>query len=229
MKTIHSKREAKRQITREAILDAAGQLFLSRGFLGTRVDDISAMTPYTKGAVYFHFKDKEDVLMAVLLRVRAEVLEPLRVALILGESCPLDAFDRYLQCKARIAVEEPDKLLMTILLSIELNGTNTRSARYINAGYILLLKGLEAVIRSGQAIGQFRADLSPKELAGVILALENGAMLEAIRQKRKLDVGELFRTLRAVLWAGIEYKIAPQSSVLKLGSIIGSKSMASGC
>lgn len=226
MKAVLSKREAKREMTREAILDAAEKLFLSHGFLGARVDDISAMTPYTKGAIYFYFKDKEDLLLAVMTRVRTVVLEPLLAALALNAASPSEALDRYLLCKARIAAEDSGKLLMTILLSIELNGTNTRSARYVSGGYVLLLKGLEAVIRSGQASGQFRTDLRAKELASLVLALEDGAMLEQIRQKRKIDGAELFRTLRAVLWAGLENSPKPDSSVVKLGVARGTSRRA---
>lgn len=198
-----TKREAKREVARGAILDAAEQLFLSNGFLGARIDDISALTPYTKGAIYFYFKDKEAILMAVLGRVRAVVLDPLLKAAALGDGTPADALVRYLRQQATIANEASSKLLMTILLSIELNGTNSRSARYVNGGYARLAVALEAIVRAGQKSGQFRDDLQARELASLILAINDGVMLQWMRQRRSIDDVELSRVMRAVLWTGI--------------------------
>ena len=65
------------QASIEAILEAAKHLFVTRGFHSTRIDEIGNRVGLTKGAVYFHFKDKEAVLKALLDRVRNVVLEPL--------------------------------------------------------------------------------------------------------------------------------------------------------
>ena len=65
------------QASIEAILEAAKLLFVTRSFHSTRIDEIGNRVGLTKGAVYFHFKDKEAVLKALLDLVRNVVLEPL--------------------------------------------------------------------------------------------------------------------------------------------------------
>ncbi len=52
-------------MTKAAILDAARSLFVSRGFDATSVDDIARESQVSKGAVYHHFQDKQEVFVEV--------------------------------------------------------------------------------------------------------------------------------------------------------------------
>lgn len=51
---------------RRAILDAAGRLFLERGFNATSMDAIAEAAPVSKPTLYSHFKDKSDLFAAVI-------------------------------------------------------------------------------------------------------------------------------------------------------------------
>ncbi len=54
------------EVTVEKILDAAERLFLERGYERTTIQDIvDELGGLTKGAVYHHFKSKEEILDAV--------------------------------------------------------------------------------------------------------------------------------------------------------------------
>ena len=59
-------REEQKARTREDLLAAAGLLFAKQGFSATSVDDIAAEAHLTKGAVYSHFANKDELLLAVL-------------------------------------------------------------------------------------------------------------------------------------------------------------------
>ncbi len=63
-----TKAEAER--TREDILDAAERVFFAKGVPATSLADIAQAANVTRGAVYWHFKNKPDVLDAMLERVR---------------------------------------------------------------------------------------------------------------------------------------------------------------
>jgi AcrR family transcriptional regulator len=47
-------------------LRAARSLFVEKGFLGTRVDDVARRARLSKGAVYFYFKSKRELLDALV-------------------------------------------------------------------------------------------------------------------------------------------------------------------
>ena len=55
-----TKQEA--EITRNAILNAAIQVLLTRGIARTHLDDIAREAGLTRGAIYWHFANKADLL-----------------------------------------------------------------------------------------------------------------------------------------------------------------------
>src|SRR5262249_24830700 len=46
---------------RQAIIEAAMEEFIARGFASTRLDDIAKRAGVAKGTIYLHFKDKESM------------------------------------------------------------------------------------------------------------------------------------------------------------------------
>jgi len=69
-------RQERAEQTRNAILEAAASRFDAVGFLGASLSDILAEAGVTKGALYFHFKSKEDLADA-LIDEQFTVWEPL--------------------------------------------------------------------------------------------------------------------------------------------------------
>ena len=59
-----SVRERRKEETRTALLDAAVEVFARRGFEGASLDEIASNAGYTRGAVYKHFANKQELLFA---------------------------------------------------------------------------------------------------------------------------------------------------------------------
>ncbi len=55
-----------RKLTRSKLVAAALQLFSARGYDHATIDDISHAAGYSKGAYYFHFSTKDDILLELL-------------------------------------------------------------------------------------------------------------------------------------------------------------------
>jgi AcrR family transcriptional regulator len=51
---------------REQLLTSARKLFVKNGYRGTTIDEIAKKAKLTKGAVYFHFKSKEDIFLELV-------------------------------------------------------------------------------------------------------------------------------------------------------------------
>jgi AcrR family transcriptional regulator len=58
----------------QRVLDAALELFSEHGFEGTSLQDIADRLGVTKAAVYYHFRTKDDLLLALVLPVFHDVL-----------------------------------------------------------------------------------------------------------------------------------------------------------
>ena len=59
---------ARRQKTRQRVVDAARDLFAERGVLGSSIEDISNAANFTRGAFYSNFPDKLSVVRELLAR-----------------------------------------------------------------------------------------------------------------------------------------------------------------
>jgi AcrR family transcriptional regulator len=87
---VPARRSARREITRQRVLDAAREVFAERGVIGGTVEDICERAGFTRGAFYSNFADKDDVLQALIAREHARLVEHLdagfaRLAEALGD------------------------------------------------------------------------------------------------------------------------------------------------
>src|SRR4030095_9697440 len=62
--------KAEAAATRDALLDAALRVFRGRGVAHTSLEEVAAAAGVTRGAVYWHFKDKADLFTALCERVQ---------------------------------------------------------------------------------------------------------------------------------------------------------------
>lgn len=59
------KQEEKSMLSREKILNAAGEVFAQKGFDAATMQDITEKSGLSKGAIYHHFKSKEEIMQAL--------------------------------------------------------------------------------------------------------------------------------------------------------------------
>jgi AcrR family transcriptional regulator len=69
------RREAEARATRDALIQAALELFTERGYAGVGTEEIVARAKVTRGALYHHFRDKRALFRAVHERVERELME----------------------------------------------------------------------------------------------------------------------------------------------------------
>jgi AcrR family transcriptional regulator len=64
----------RRERTRNALLDAAAQVFAQRGFNGASLEEIAETAGFTRGAIYKNFDGKEELFFAVMDRLNEKAL-----------------------------------------------------------------------------------------------------------------------------------------------------------
>jgi AcrR family transcriptional regulator len=167
-------REEAKQASREALVQAATELFAREG-LDVSLDELCARAGYTRGAFYVHFKDRDELLLAVMERVGRSVLD---VLLGPAESRQRDDLmaisQRFLQ--ALVSGKYP----LTKKGGMRPHQLLDACARSpaIRDQYVSLVKTsierLGGSIRESQRLRQVRGDADADQLAGLLLALVIG-------------------------------------------------------
>jgi AcrR family transcriptional regulator len=101
-----SDRSAKGDATRTALIAAARKLFVANGYFATGTEEIVAEAAVgTRGALYHHFADKEDLFRAVFEEVQTD----LAAATVVNErDDPLDMLTAALQQFLDASADNPD-------------------------------------------------------------------------------------------------------------------------
>ena len=71
--------------TRRALLDTARTLFTAQGYAATTTEEVVRRAGVTRGALYYHFRDKAAVFGAVFDEVGQEYIAALRADILVGE------------------------------------------------------------------------------------------------------------------------------------------------
>lgn len=100
----HTKEEA--LATRHRLLDAAEVLFQAQGVSQTSLQQIAQQAGATRGAIYWHFKDKADLFNAMMERVTLP-LEAAAQATGRSEDDPLREVERVLVAALRLMTTDP--------------------------------------------------------------------------------------------------------------------------
>ena len=148
--------------TRQKILIHATAEFAAKGYDGARVDGIAARCRLSKNMLYYYFRNKEGLFVAVLERMYERLRA--RQADVSAEARDPEAAMRHLvQQTFQAFVEHPEAIRL-------LNDENLHMARHIRRSkrirelYDPLVKSLTQVLQDGAAQGIFRAGIEPQFL-----------------------------------------------------------------
>src|ERR1700683_63613 len=159
--------------TRELLLQAAFREIYRSGFRSADLDAILAAAGVTKGALYYHFDNKEALGYAVLDEVMASDLHRKWVQPLRNTKDPIDALVRIVQSES-LKREDVRRGCPLLNLSQEMSGLDEgfrrRTARLFKNWHDAIAKAL----RAGQKRGLVRSDIDANETATFLIATYEG-------------------------------------------------------
>jgi len=84
------------QVTRSLILEAAEKAFYERGVARTTLADIATLAGVTRGAIYWHFSNKADLVQAMLDSIQEPLEEMAKASESEDETDPLGCMKKLL-------------------------------------------------------------------------------------------------------------------------------------
>jgi len=99
---------------REELLHVSARLFREKGFDGTSIRDISGAAGMHSGSPFYHFKTKQDILVAVMEQGLAEGLQKLQDANTSGATAE-QRFVRMIRAQIGTILEEGNDFIPVLL------------------------------------------------------------------------------------------------------------------
>lgn len=159
--------------TRERLLHAASREIYRSGFQGAGIDTILAATNVTKGALYYHFSNKEALGYAVVEEIIANILDNSWLRHLRGPGEPIDILIGIVR---RTSVRSNDVKHGCPLLNLaqEMSPLDEQFRKRLESIFHAWQEGIAAILRKGQAQGTVRRDLNPEETASFLIAMYEG-------------------------------------------------------
>ena len=191
--------------TRHRLLDAAEILFLAKGVSHTSLQDIARQSGTTRGAVYWHFKDKADVFNAMVDRVTLPLEASLEFLAHEEQATPLAHIRSSIrQALLRIATDPQSRRVFEVAtLKVEyideLQAIRLRHLRVRNSFLEQIENGLSA-----SALNQAKILRVPAETAALGLhALIDGLIQNWLLDNAAFDLVQVGHQVLGVYLAGL--------------------------
>jgi AcrR family transcriptional regulator len=179
---------------KEVILQAASRLFSDKGFKETSISDISEITKVAEGTIFYHYKSKEGLFLAILEGLKTEII---------------NGYDRYFQEKKfesgldmvegaisyylYLAGMKEDRFhLLHHRYPYELAAVNPVCRDHLEAIYNRVVDIFEQAIRRGQEDGSIES-LPARKMALILFSMVDG--LVRFKTYNLYDPGGLYNEL----------------------------------
>jgi TetR/AcrR family transcriptional regulator, transcriptional repressor for nem operon len=159
--------------TRERLLQAASREIYRSGFQSASLDTILASAGVTKGALYYHFRNKEALGYAVVEEVIAPDVRGKWVRPLQSVKDPIDALIGAVQ---RIPVRPEDVRGGCSLnnLAQEMSPLHAGFRKRLETIFDAWREAVASTLREGQTHGSVRRDVKPNDAAGLLIAMVEG-------------------------------------------------------
>jgi AcrR family transcriptional regulator len=186
---------------RDELLSAALRVFARRGFREAGVDEIAAEAGYSKGALYWHFSGKEELLLTLL---DERVDKPMRERFGLLASAPPEqdmSVEATLAFARQLEKERDALLLEREYWSLAIRDPELR-ARYAERQMELrrdLAAGMEVRARH---LGTPDLTMPPDDVARIVMSIIGGLAVDELIEPGSVRP-ELLGEALAILYAGL--------------------------
>ena len=178
----------RRAETRTALLDAARRLIVDKGYAETATPEIVKQAAVTRGALYHHFRDKADLMRALVHQESRAIAEEIDADTDTGQS-PLDAFMAGGKKPISSAMSHPGRARILLLEGPAVLGVEEMAAIDRETGGATILEGLRHAADHGALKGvplEPLADLLSSAFDRAALAIANGEDRKAYEKATRL-------------------------------------------
>jgi AcrR family transcriptional regulator len=189
--------------TRSHILAAARRVFAAKGYTGASLDEVAADAGLTKGAIYWYFASKSEVLLALVeeRRERQTATLPDAIRSFTSSDDPISALTAVLKEQMELCRHNQEWPRLVVEFLSESRDPLVRER------FQTLVRRRQEIIRDAIAEAQqnqlLRADVDPYEVAVLFTSLFDGLQQWSLVDPTALSPASLAPTFAALLWPGL--------------------------
>jgi AcrR family transcriptional regulator len=177
---------------RDYVVKVVSEMFLMRGFACTSMDDVVKQSGVSKSNIYYHFKSKDELTLAVLENYISTLQNLFREQSQDDEGQLLPRLERYIEQLIQDLVER-DCVGGCPLMSLMVEAGKTNEAVRVRLAQFFQQQKdqLTQLLEEGKRRGEVRNDLPASVLASLISSwLEGMLMLASIQKSASTLRGE---------------------------------------
>jgi AcrR family transcriptional regulator len=166
--TKKSLQSRKQQVVRDAIYDAAIELFISKGFDETTIDDVAVAVGISQRSFFRYFASKDDLLAVSVVKVGSVLAETVA-------ACPANFTTLQIVRETVVSALNYSASRPRIHQVVEIAMRSTR-ARQAYMSHMIEVEDKLADVLAARLRGPSGASLKPRMLAGVTLSIMNASV-----------------------------------------------------
>jgi AcrR family transcriptional regulator len=186
---------------RTQIVDSAIKVFAREGFSKARMEDVAAESGLSKGLLYWYFKSKEEIIIAIadmLFSGEFRRMEEIATEGRSARACLEEFFEIFLE-DLRGMLKVTPVIYEFYALAFRNNTVRRVMQKYLHR----FLELLEPIIQMGMANGEFAPGNSREKAITIGAAMEGTLLLWAYAPKL-FDPEQQLRATTAVLLKGLQ-------------------------
>ncbi|RRJ62793.1 TetR/AcrR family transcriptional regulator [Paenibacillus oralis] len=184
---------------KDIVLQTAAALFLTKGYLMTSMDEIVALSKVSKTNIYYHYKSKEELLLAIIDQLVSHYEQ--RITRVLAQDMSIPAkLERLFQILTED--HEQDDCVggcPFLTLYTQTSNSSLEARAKIRTFFDKQLQVVEKLLEEGIAKKELSQDLPVRQTAALIVTSIEGALFLTKVSDNPMLVQNLFQSLTSVL------------------------------
>ncbi|AOM81018.1 TetR/AcrR family transcriptional regulator [Pedobacter steynii] len=186
-------------LTHSLILEKVAPIFNKKGYSGTALSDLTQATGLTKGALYFHFRNKQDLaIQAFRLNVK-KVINPLAEKMMAQDSAveKLEVLIAFYREYYGLIVEEGGCPILN--MATDANNNNPELFEAVKKIILKLEGGLIELIELGIDQGEIKKDTDAVAFGKNIYSMIEGSVFMSVTHRDPSYVANIMDLIAKLL------------------------------
>lgn len=177
-------------MVKKGIIKSAVEIIIAKGFSNTSLTDIANRVGISKPALYWHFKNKDELFFEVINYVREEYLEKIRE---ISRQTNLDPYEKLMQIIGYSYQKSFDDLNICVLpmkMLVEFSSVNENFGVKLREIYADCIGIIKEVLDEGVLMGVFKNSIDTWSFAMCLIGSMDGVLQQCILHSKCNSIEE---------------------------------------